>query len=73
MKVDVGPLERISELELLRKLRRGVEFLVVDAREEHVFGRSNVKPRGSMHIAPGASIAGIERIPRDRPVVTVCT
>ncbi|MBI2907530.1 MAG: hypothetical protein HYX92_07755 [Chloroflexi bacterium] len=65
-------LRLISELDLLRKLQRGDEdYVLVDARDAHVYDRGTIKPKGSVRISPGEPDGEIEKLPRDKLIITV--
>ena len=60
----------IPEIELLGKLRRGEDFILVDARDAHVYDRGNIKPRDSVRIPPGEPNGEIAKLPPDKLVIT---
>ncbi|MBI2953526.1 MAG: hypothetical protein HYY30_04375 [Chloroflexi bacterium] len=64
-------IERIGKSELRDKLQRGEDVIIVDARSASAYEASNIKPKGSVRIVPGASNGEISRLPRDKTIVTV--
>ncbi len=77
MQAQPETIERISRAELKEKLQRGENVVIVDARDPSVFHdpsvfqMSNIKPKGSIRIAPGAMNGEIARLLRNKTIVTV--
>lgn len=64
-------VEHISGRELYARLRRGEEVVIVDARGQHGYEACTFRPKGSIRIAPGSTDSNIDRLPKDRLIVTV--
>lgn len=71
METQLTQMERINKKELRERLQRGEDVVIVDAREPHAFDASNIGPKGSVRIAPGATNGEIARLPKDRQIATV--
>ena len=71
MEPQLTAIRRITSQELREMLQRGEDVIIVDAREPHAFAASNIKPKGSARIAPGATNGEIARLPKGKPLVTV--
>lgn len=71
MQVRSQAIERITRQELKERIERGEEIVIVDARSESAFMASNVRPRDSIRIVPGADDGEIARLPKNKTIVTV--
>ncbi|MBI2909104.1 MAG: hypothetical protein HYX92_15780 [Chloroflexi bacterium] len=66
-------IERITSEELKTRVDRGEDLVIVDARSQVSFDASNIRPKGAVRIAPGTTNGEMDRLPRNKLVVTVCT
>jgi adenylyltransferase/sulfurtransferase len=65
--------DRLGPHELAALLEGDEPPLLVDVREGWEWGEGNLASRGAVHLPLGSIDDAIERLPRDRPVVTLCS
>ncbi len=69
-----GPFpDRIQADELRAMLEGGEAPLLLDVREEWEWKEGNLEALGAVHAPLGDLEAALEELPRDRPVITVCS
>ncbi len=66
-------IARISPEELLEKMKRGEEIVVVDLRGSAEFEVEPSRVQGAIHMLPEELDARNQEIPRDRDVILYCT
>lgn len=71
METQAGTIERITKEELELRLQKGEGIVIVDARGRRAYEASNIRPVGSVRIAPGSANGVAAQLPRDRLIVTV--
>lgn len=71
METQAGTIERITREELKLRLQKGEGIVIVDARGQGAYEASNIRPVGSVRIAPGSTNGVAAQLPKDRLIVTV--
>ncbi|HHQ49363.1 MAG TPA: hypothetical protein ENK19_10845 [Acidobacteria bacterium] len=66
-----GRFTGISSLELWELMRAGEPLLLLDVRQPAEYGRARL--RGSRHIPLGSLRGRLHELPRDEPIVVVCS
>ncbi len=64
---------RITAEELRRRMEAGEEFTILDVRNPHAWADANDMAAGAIRVALDDADEAIDRIPRNRPIVTYCT
>ncbi len=63
-------IHRISLEDVRKRLK---EIILVDARSAAALSRNPLQVRGAIHVPVKEIGAGVNRLPRDRTIVTYCT
>jgi rhodanese-related sulfurtransferase len=66
-------INRITADELRERLDRGEPVAVVDSRSAASWEKAELQPRGSIRVPPDDVEGYVDRVPKDRAVVTFCT
>lgn len=66
-------IKRITASEVKRRLDRGEPIFFIDARNPTAWGESNIKLPGAVRIPLRELERHLDKIPRDRMIVTYCT
>ncbi|MBE9528358.1 MAG: hypothetical protein IME99_03865 [Proteobacteria bacterium] len=69
----IEDIERITPRELMRKLDRGEQVLIIDVRSSGAYAASTVRLPGDVRIAPDEIIGRVGEIPMGAEIVTYCT
>ncbi len=69
----IEDVERITPRELMGKLDRGDNVLIIDVRSSGAYAASTVKLPGDVRIAPDEIIGRVGEIPMGAEIVTYCT
>lgn len=64
---------RISIDELKRRIDAGEKFTIIDVRNPHAWGESNVIIPGAIRVPIEELDRHLPQIPKDRPIVVYCT
>jgi rhodanese-related sulfurtransferase len=64
---------RVTVDELRERLDRGEQFTFVDARNSKAWDESEIKLPGAIRVPANEAQNLVERMPRDRTVITYCT
>ena len=64
---------RITAEELRRRMQAGEEFTIIDVRNPHAWAEATDVAAGAIRVALEDAEQAIDRIPRNRPIVTYCT
>lgn len=70
MPTQSNQLPRVSREELKDKIDRGERLIIVDARDLEGYNASDIRPKDSVRIAPGASDGEVAHLPKDKLVIT---
>lgn len=66
-------VNRVTVEEVKERMSRGEQLVFVDSRSEESRGKSDVQIPGSIRVPPDDAAANVDRVPKDRSVVTYCT
>jgi rhodanese-related sulfurtransferase len=66
-------LKRISINEVKKQMDKGEPILLIDTRNHHDWGESDVKLPGARRLHFSELERHLDELPRDRPIVTYCT
>jgi rhodanese-related sulfurtransferase len=64
---------RITAEELRRRMEAGEQFTIIDVRNPNAWAEASDMAAGAIRVALDDADEAIDRIPRNRPVVTYCT
>ena len=64
---------RISADELRRRMQAGEEFTIVDTRNPQAWAEATDMAAGAIRVPLDNADDAIDRIPRNKPIVTYCT
>ncbi len=67
------PINRLTVDELRERLDRGEPVAIVDSRSRESWEKAELQPRGSIRVPPDDVAGYVDRVPKDRAVVTFCT
>ena len=65
--------ERITITELKKKLERGEPIFFIDTRNFHDWGTTDIMVKGARRIHYSELGQHLDKLPRDRTIVTYCT
>ncbi len=66
-------VNRVTVDEVLERMRRGEPLAVVDSRSSESWSEADSQIPGSIRVPPDRAAEFIERVPKDRGVITYCT
>jgi rhodanese-related sulfurtransferase len=66
-------INRITVGEVRERLARGEPLALVDARSAEAWEKADLQPSGSVRVPPDDVAGYVDRVPKDRAVVTFCT
>jgi len=64
---------RVTVDELRERMARGEEFAFVDTRNENAWSEAQTKLPGAIRVPADEVEKYLDRIPKDRTVITYCT
>ena len=64
---------RVTVDEVKERMDRGEQFAFVDTRNPQAWGEADTKLPGALRIPADAVEQHLEKIPRDRAIITYCT
>ncbi|MEK6408982.1 MAG: rhodanese-like domain-containing protein [Acidobacteriota bacterium] len=64
---------RITADELIERMDRGEQFTILDTRNPKAWSEAETKLPGALRIAADELEKHLDKIPRDRTVITYCT
>ena len=64
---------RITTNELKHRMDAGEKFTIIDVRNPHAWGESNVMIPGAIRVPIDEIDKHLSQIPKNRPVVAYCT
>jgi len=64
---------RVTVDELRERMARGEEFAFVDTRNENAWSEAQTKLPGAIRVSADEVEKYLDRIPKDRTVITYCT
>ena len=64
---------RVMVDELKERMERGEQFAFVDTRNPKAWGEAEMKLPGAIRVPADEVESYLEKIPRDRTVITYCT
>jgi len=67
----LADVTRITKEELMAKMEKGEEMLILDTRWS--YDLSKVKIKGAIRIAPNEVETRYKELPRDKEIITYCT
>ena len=70
---NLAELDRITIGEVKKMIDRGEPVLLIDTRNPHDWGESDVRLPGALRIHYSELKPHLEELPRDRTIVTYCT
>jgi rhodanese-related sulfurtransferase len=69
----LAEMDRITVDEVKRRMDKGEPMLLIDTRNSHDWGESDVKLPGARRIHYSELEQHLGELPRDRTIVTYCT
>jgi hypothetical protein len=72
-RVILAEPQRIRPEEVKRRMDNGEPVLLIDTRSEHAWNESNMKLPGALRIHYKDLEEHLDKLPRDRLIVTYCT
>lgn len=69
----MAEIRRITVDEVKKRMDKGEPILLVDTRNPHDWGESDLKLPGALRIHYGELEQHLEELPHDRTIVTYCT
>ena len=73
MESQLTEVPRVTVDEVKARLDRGEPIAFVDSRSAHAWSTSDVQIPGSVRVPPDDAIKFLERVPKNRSVITYCT